>query len=618
MNTNRSIMIQFRMRHAFSVLLSACLGLAFPAAGSAQEHDLRTFQRLKLSGEYYCEGANFGDFNRDGHRDIVAGPYWHAGPEFVEKHEIYEPKPQNRSFYADNFFSWVRDFNGDGWDDVLVVGFPGTAAFWYENPQSDDRHWTRHEALDWVSNESPHFTQLVGDDRPELICTRRGQFGFATVDWEHPTAPWTFHAISAAVAPVKFGHGLGVGDVDGDSRLDVLCKDGWYQQPETAPETRAWTFHPFVFTKAGGAQMFAYDVDGDGDNDVITSLAAHDHGLAWFEQKRPEDGVITFEQHLIMGNARRDNPYGVVFSELHALDLRDMDGDGLKDIVTGKTYWSHHTQTGSWHDGAVVYWFKLARRNGGAEFIPWRADDDSGVGRQVVCGDVNGDGLPDIVSANMQGTFVLLQRRENVSPAVWNEARPKPYRRPRSVSPTDAKLPLGAGGRELNTDFETGDLTDWRAEGTAFDGQPVKGEIRPDRRFGAGKKARPKGQYWIGGFEVQESDEATGTLTSLPFPVIQPYASYRIGGGAHPETRMELVLAQTGRVIFQTHGRHSETMAPETVDLSRYLGKTIFIRLVDQHSRGFGHLNFDDFRFHRRPPYFEDAVNMMKIARDGI
>ena len=36
----------------------------------------------------------------------------------------------------------------------------------------------------------------------------------------------------------------------------------------------------------GGSQMFAYDVNGDGLNDIITALAAHGFGLAWYEQYR--------------------------------------------------------------------------------------------------------------------------------------------------------------------------------------------------------------------------------------------------------------------------------------------------------------------------------------------
>ena len=142
---------------------------------TAAEHLLHTFERQTLSTEYFCEGAGFGDVSHDGKPDIVAGPFWYAGPDFKTKHEIYPPKPQNRNRYADNFFSFVYDFNGDGWGDVLRIGFPGTPAIVFENPKGAKGHWKRHQVFDWVSNESPTLTNLVGDARPELICTKRGQ-----------------------------------------------------------------------------------------------------------------------------------------------------------------------------------------------------------------------------------------------------------------------------------------------------------------------------------------------------------------------------------------------------------------------------------------------------------
>ena len=160
----------------------------------------------------------------------------------------------------------------------------------------------------------------------------------------------------------------------------------------------------------GGAQMHAYDVNGDGLNDIITGLAAHGFGLAWFEQYREGD-AIEFRPHVFMNKDPSENTHGVKFSELHAIALVDMDGDGLKDIVTGKRFWSHgRTGDPDRNDDAVLYWFKLVRaKDGSVDFVPHLIDKDSGVGTQVVVMDIDGDALPDIVVGNKKGAFVHLQ-----------------------------------------------------------------------------------------------------------------------------------------------------------------------------------------------------------------
>ena len=158
--------------------------------------------------------------------------------------------------------------------------------------------------------------------------------------------------------------------------------------------------------------MYAYDVNGDGLTDIITALEAHGFGLAWYEQYR-EGTEIRFRQHVIMNKEPQDNKYGVKFSELHAIDLVDIDGDGLKDIVTGKRFWSHgRTGDPDRNSPGVLYWFKLARNGDrSVDFIPHQIDNDSGVGTQVVATDINGDGLPDIVVGNKKGTFVHLHQK---------------------------------------------------------------------------------------------------------------------------------------------------------------------------------------------------------------
>ena len=128
-----------------------------------------------------------------------------------------------------------------------------------------------------------------------------------------------------------------------------------------------------------------------------------------------------------MSKEPRENRYGIKFSELHAIDLVDMDGDGILDIVTGKRFWSHgRTGDPDRNTAAVLYWFKVTRNaDKTVDFVPHLIDDNSGVGTQVVAADINGDGLPDIVVGNKKGTFVHLHQKRTVSRAEWDQAQPK-------------------------------------------------------------------------------------------------------------------------------------------------------------------------------------------------
>jgi putative membrane-bound dehydrogenase-like protein len=174
---------------------------------------------------------------------------------------------------------------------------------------------------------------------------------------------------------------------------------------------------------------------------------------------------------------------------------------------------------------------------------------------------------------------------------------------PAAEEPPVGVLPTGADARPLNLDFETGTLKDWTAEGEAFKGQPIKGDTVATRR--GDMKSQHQGEFWIGGYELH-GDRPQGTLTSVPFKVTHRWASFLVGGGPYDTTCVELVRTDTGAVFSRTSGTEEENLRRMLIDLGPLQGKEIFIRLVDRHSGHWGHVNFDDFRFHSRKPTFPE------------
>lgn len=407
--------------------MKSLLLLALVSTSLLQAEPLISWKRVQLTDKFYAEGANQADINKDGHADIINGPFWYEGPDWKKAHAFYEPKVFDIVGYSDNFFCYSQDFNGDGWLDILVLGFPGKEARLYLSPGQfeKDTSWEMHIVADIVDNESPVFTDITGDGKPEIVCSRKGHFGWYAPNWEKPTEAWPFVPISDDVKVAKFTHGLGVGDVDGDGQMDLMESRRWWQagvESKTAP----WTPHTFSAGGSGGAQIFAYDFDGDGRNDIATALSAHRYGVSVFLNRAGDDGAQWNRRNLVTEQPF-DNDYGIVFSQPHAMYLADMDGDGVKDIVTGKRYWAHNGHGDpDEHGPRVVYWFQAKRDGkGGVEFIPHLVDAESGVGVDVQVADVNGDQFPDILVGNKSGVYVLLQQRQEVTAEVAEQSRPK-------------------------------------------------------------------------------------------------------------------------------------------------------------------------------------------------
>lgn len=176
-------------------------------------------------------------------------------------------------------------------------------------------------------------------------------------------------------------------------------------------------------------------------------------------------------------------------------------------------------------------------------------------------------------------------------------------------------------GRRLNLNFETGDLTDWiTEEGSGFESLVISEDPSPlhDKNVELGMG----GNYMFtsGGWEHHRK---VGVISSVPFRVTHPYASFRVSGGALEDTRVELVNVSDNQPFFSITGSGRLPLQPVVVDLTTMMGKEIKIRIVDRET-GISsipyikddiaaHINFDDFLFHSSRPVFENELRKEDI-----
>jgi hypothetical protein len=375
-----------------------------------------SWKKTVVDTHFRSEGVAIADVNKDGKMDILAGDIWYEAPDW-KMHEIRKVGDYGNGLasYSECMLCWADDINGDGWPDQIVIGFPGKPAYWYENPKGQEGHWKEHVIWPSACNETPQYVDLFGTGKRVLVMGWQppGKENMGQMAWftpgKDPTQLWEMHPISVASEPgkevpgtQKFSHGMGVGDVNGDGRLDVICTGGWWEQPASGVATaEPWKFHPANLGQPC-ADMFAYDLDGDGKPDIISS-SAHKFGI-WWHQQRPSNGP---DPAFLTHDLFKD-----LFSESHAMHCVDINGDGLKDLVTGKRWWSHGRNEPGSDKPSVLYWFEAKRGPEGIiQFLPHLIDSDSGIGTQFVVDDFNGDKLLDIVVANKKGVFVFEQVR---------------------------------------------------------------------------------------------------------------------------------------------------------------------------------------------------------------
>lgn len=379
------------------------LGIAICASPAAH-----TWSKQIISKEFITEGIAVNDISGDKVPDIIAGHLIYLGPDFTKASPFRPGQIYPINEYAKNsFITFSADLNDDQRQDIIMVGWPGKEITLYLNPGERSGDWPAHVIINEAATESPVWLDVTGDGKKEIVCMKQGCFGFYRADWTDVTKPWQWTAVSTKRTGSPYVHGLGAGDLNGDGRVDIIEKDGWFEQP--AEPVAEWPWHALTEKCKGGSQMLVADFDQDGDNDIVTSLDGHGYGLGWYENLGKDTQWQMSYHEILPADPAKKGVDGLQFSQLHALAMGDFDKDGRVDFVTGKRYWAHAANDPGSLDPALTVIFYNRVKDGTLFWQSQVIEQDGGVGCDVIATDINQDGKLDVAVGSKKGIFVIKQ-----------------------------------------------------------------------------------------------------------------------------------------------------------------------------------------------------------------
>ena len=373
--------------HLFCVLALAA-GIALLVARGPEISFERHTIDLGIS-----ETCAVADFNNDGRPDIFSGDAWYENPTW-KRHEVRHLEEYGT--YLASLTDLPLDVDGDGLVDIVSSGWHGGKIWWSRNPGKAGGMWEDRVIDQGSPVEFSFLVDLDNDGKARELLPQFGNAKFGTAWYEFAGGAWKKHIVS----PQGYGHGIGAGDVNGDGRNDILTPQGWFEAPAD-PRSADWKFHP-EFHLGSTSFIYVLDINEDGLPDLLTANA-HDYGIFWMEQ-RPDH---TWVKHMIDES----------WSQAHALTLVDLNGDGRRELLTGKRFMAHDGHDPGEHDPLGIYWYEYRKSEGGKSVVWARHIIDyggrAGGGMQIPVADMDGDGDLDFAVGGKSGLFLFENLTKN-------------------------------------------------------------------------------------------------------------------------------------------------------------------------------------------------------------
>jgi len=382
-----------------AVLLAACLPGGWASALAAAP----TFEMHRV-GTFRSEACGVGDFNADGKPDIIAGPFLYLAPEWkaVKVRELKGQVDEEGAGYMYDFANLPLDVDGDGALDLVSVSWHEKRAVWFRNTGIAAGLWPM-TVIEINGNFECADVGDVNNDghEHEILPSVRHTVWYALGKGPEGRPGFVVHTVSQKAHPF----GVGAGDINGDGRADIVRPGGWYEAPEDIRQ-ETWKEHPLALGTLDAArpdhtpQILVHDINGDGLNDILTS-SAHKYGIFWYQQIREGD-TPTWKQHVIDKS----------WSQAHNLTLADVDGDGDQDLVTGKRFKAHNGHDPGGNDPPAVYWYELKPGRTVEWIRHVVSEGEGiGAGLSIPVVDLDGDGDLDIVVTGKWGGPVWFENQ---------------------------------------------------------------------------------------------------------------------------------------------------------------------------------------------------------------